>query len=42
MLCMNNLIMYIVEPICVHMVVEKNVVRYLKGTIEYGLRYAKD
>jgi hypothetical protein len=31
-----------VEPRCVHLVVEKHVMRYLKGTLDYGLYYTGD
>ena len=34
----NTLSQYIVEPRHVHLVVVKNVMRYLKGIIDYGLR----
>jgi hypothetical protein len=36
---MNTLSLYMVEPRGVHLIVAKHVLRYLKGTIEYGLRY---
>ena len=38
----NTLIQYIVEPRCVHIVMENNMVRYLKGTIQYVLRHVRD
>ena len=38
----NNLNEYMVDPRRVHMVAIKNVLRYLKCTNEYGLRYAID
>jgi protein associated with RNAse G/E len=38
----NTLSQYMVEPRHVHLVVEKHVLRYLKGTIDYGLRYVSD
>jgi hypothetical protein len=38
----NTLSQYMVEPRSVHLVVEKHDLRYLKGTIDYGLRYASD
>jgi hypothetical protein len=38
----NTLSQYMVEPRRVHLVVEKHVLRYLKGTIDYGLRYVSD
>jgi hypothetical protein len=38
----NTLIQYMVESRGVHLIVEKHVLRYLKGTIEYGLRYVSD
>ena len=31
-----------VEPRHVHLIVAKHVSRYLKGTIDYGLRYVAD
>ena len=39
---LNTLSQYMVEPRRVHMVAAKHVLRYLEGTIEYGLRYGKD
>ena len=38
----NNLIQYIVESRCVHVVVAKHVVWYLNGTIEYGLKHVRN
>jgi hypothetical protein len=38
----NTLNWYMVEPRSVHLVATKNVMRYLKGTIDYGLIYASD
>jgi hypothetical protein len=35
----NMLIQYLVEPKCVHLVATKNVMRYLKGTLDFGLCY---
>jgi hypothetical protein len=35
---MNTLSQYMVEPRRVHLVVAKHVLRYLKGTVDYGLR----
>jgi hypothetical protein len=31
-----------VEPRRVHLIVAKHVLRYLKGTIDFGLRYVSD
>jgi hypothetical protein len=31
-----------VEPKCVHLVVANHVMRYLKGTLDYDLRYTGD
>jgi hypothetical protein len=39
---MNTLIQFLVEPIYVHLVAAKHVMRYLKGTIDCGLNYDGD
>ena len=36
---MNTLIQYLVQPIPVHQIAAKHVMRYLKGTIDFGLYY---
>jgi hypothetical protein len=38
----NTLSQYLVEPRRVHLVVAKYVMRYLKGTLDYGLYYTRD
>jgi hypothetical protein len=38
----NTMSQFLVEPRRVHQVVAKNVMRYLKGTIDYGLNYDGD
>ena len=38
----NTLSQYMVEPSHVHLVAAKHVMRYLKGTLDCGLRYAYD
>ena len=38
----NTLSQYMVEPRHVHLIVAKHVLRYLKGTIDYGLHYVAD
>jgi hypothetical protein len=38
----NTLSQYLVDPIRVHLVVAKHVMRYLKGTLDYGLYYIGD
>jgi hypothetical protein len=38
----NTLSKFLVEPICVHLVAAKHVMRYLKGTIDCGLSYDGD
>ena len=36
----NTLSQYMVDPRYVHLIAAKHVLRYLKGTIDYGLKYA--
>ena len=36
---MNTLSQYLVQPRRVHLVAAKHVMRYLKGTIDFGLYY---
>jgi hypothetical protein len=38
----NTLSQYLIEPRRVHLVVVKHVMRYLKGTLDYGLCYTGD
>jgi hypothetical protein len=38
----NTLSQYLVEPRHVHLVVAKHVMRYLKGTLDYGICYTGD
>ena len=38
----NTLSQFLVEPRCVHLVAAKHVVRYLQGTVDYGLSYDGD
>jgi hypothetical protein len=38
----NTLIQFLVEPRRVHLVAAKHVMRYLKGTMDYGLSYVGD
>jgi hypothetical protein len=38
----NTLSRYLVEPRHVHLVVAKHVMRYLKGTLDYGVCYTRD
>jgi hypothetical protein len=38
----NTLSQYMVEPRRVHLIAEKHILRYLKGTIDFGLRYVSD
>ena len=35
----NTLSQYMVEPRRVHLITTKHVLRYLRGTVDYGLRY---
>ena len=36
----NTLSQYMVNPKHIHLIGEKHVMRYLKGNLDYGLRYA--
>ena len=36
---MNTLIQFLTDPRHVHLITAKHILRYLKGTIEYGLKY---
>jgi hypothetical protein len=38
----NTSSQYLMEPIRVHIVATKHVMRYLKGTLEYGLCFTGD
>jgi hypothetical protein len=38
----NTLSQFLVETRCVHLVVAKHVMRYLKGTLDFGLSYNGD
>ena len=38
----NTLSQYLVKRRCFHLIVEKHVMRYLKGTIDFGLYYGRD
>jgi hypothetical protein len=38
----NTLSQYLVEPRRLHLVAAKHVMRYLKGTLDYGLCYTRD
>jgi hypothetical protein len=38
----NTLSHYMVEPRGVHLIAVKHVMRYLKGTIDYGLKYVSN
>jgi hypothetical protein len=38
----NTLSQFLVEPRCVHIVAAKHVMRYLKGTLDFGLSYNGD
>ena len=35
----NTLSQYLTDPRSVHLMAAKHILRYLKGTVEYGLKY---
>ena len=35
----NTLSQFLIDPRHVHLIVAKNILRYLRGTIDYGLKY---
>ena len=39
MLCCNTLSQFLTDPRHVHLIVAKHILRYLKGTVDYGLKY---
>ena len=38
----NILIQYLTDPRHVHLTAAKHILRYLKGTVDYGLKYKTD
>ena len=38
----NTLIYFLIDPRHVHLIAAKHILRYLKGTIDYGLKYKAD
>ena len=38
----HTLSQYMVEPRCIHFITINHVLRYLRGTIDYGLQYVVD
>ena len=39
---MNTLSQFLTDPRHVHLIAAKNILRYLKGTFDYGLKYKDD
>ena len=39
---LNTLIQYLTDPRHVHLTAAKHILRYLKGTVDYGLKYKAD
>ena len=35
----NRLSQFLMDPIHVHLIATKHILRYLKGTVDYGLKY---
>ena len=35
----NTLSQYLIDPRSVHLTIAKHIMRYLKGTVDYGLKY---
>ena len=42
MLSMNTLSQFLMDLIHVHLIVAKHILRYLKGTVDYGLKYKEN
>ena len=42
MFCCNTLSQYMVNPKHIRLVGSKHVMRYLQGTLDYGIRYASN
>ena len=36
---MNTLSQFLIDPRHVHLIATKHILRYLKGTVDYGLKY---
>ena len=36
---MNTLSQFLIDPRHAHLIVEKHILRYLRGTVDYGLKY---
>ena len=39
---MNTLIQFLMDPRHVHLITAKHILRYLKGIVEYGIKYEKN
>ena len=39
---MNTLSQFLTDPRHVHLIAENHILRYLKGTVDYGLKYKAD
>ena len=38
----KTLSQFLIDPRHVHMIVAKHILRYLKGTVDYGIKYKED